>query len=74
MQQLRRARLRSVVLNVTIGIASSLGVAGCGSGGSNDPVAQAQAGHEAAKSSMEYMRNQHKAQPKIASKAHPKGQ
>jgi hypothetical protein len=49
-------------------------VAGCGSGGSNDPVAQAQAGHEAAKSSMEYMRNQHKAQPKTASKAHPKGQ
>ena len=74
MWQVRRLRVRYVVLIVTIGMVSSPGLTGCGSGGTGDPVAQAQAGNEAAKSSMEYMRNRHKAQPKAASKAHTKSQ
>jgi hypothetical protein len=65
------ARLRFVVLIITIGFASSLALSGCGSGGGGSPAEPAPSGHDAAKSSMEYSR-QHIAESKTASKARRK--
>lgn len=73
MQRLRTARRRCLVSMLTIGLASLPGLTGCGSGdGSSSSGEQATKGHEAAKSSMEYMRK-HIAETKTASKAHRKG-
>ncbi len=65
------AHLRSVVLIITIGLTSSLALSGCDSGGGG-PTEQAQTGHEAAKSSMEYMRK-HIAESRGAPKTKSKG-
>jgi len=76
MQRLRIAHLRSLVLILTIGFAPSLTLTGCDSGGGGTPVEQAKAGHEAAKSSMEYMKKQHagsKGAPKTQSRQAPTG-
>jgi hypothetical protein len=69
MPRLRIARLRSAVLIVTVGFAPSMALTGCGSGGGGNPapVASAEAGQAAAKSSMEYMKQRH-ADSKGASK------
>ena len=56
MQPLRIVSLCSSVLMLTIGLAGSLVLTGCGSGSSATSVEQATAGHEAAKSSMDYMK------------------
>jgi hypothetical protein len=76
MQQLRVARLRSAVLILTIGFAPSLTLTGCSSGDGGTEVEQAKVGHEAAKSSMEYMRKRHaelQGGPKTQSRQAPKG-
>jgi hypothetical protein len=52
----RLIRLCSSVLVLTIGLAWSLTLTGCGSGSSATAVEQAIAGHVAAKSSMDYMK------------------
>jgi hypothetical protein len=53
----RLIRLCSSVLVLTIGLAWSLTLTGCGSGSATaTAVEQATAGHEAAKSSMDYMK------------------
>ena len=57
MQPLRTVPLRFSVLILTIGFAWSLTLSGCGSGSTTaTAVEQATAGHEAAKSSMDYMK------------------
>jgi hypothetical protein len=76
MQQQRIARLRSVVLILTIGFAPPLTLTGCDSGGGGTPTEQAQKGQEAAKSSMDYMKKQlaaSRAAPKTQAKQAPKG-
>jgi hypothetical protein len=59
MPRLRIARLRSAVLIVTVGFAPSLALTGCDSGGGGSPNEQARTGRDAAKSSMEYMKQRH---------------
>jgi hypothetical protein len=57
MQPLRIVRLCSPLMILTIGFALSLTLTGCGSGSATaTAVEQATAGHEAAKSSMDYMK------------------
>jgi hypothetical protein len=57
MQPLRIVPLCSSVLILTIGFASALTLTGCGSGSATaTAVEQATAGHEAAKSSMDYIK------------------
>ena len=56
MQPHRIVRLCASVLILTIGFAWSLTLTGCGSGSSATAVEQAIAGHDAAKSSMDYMK------------------
>ncbi len=76
MQQLRRGRLRSAILILTIGFAPSLTLTGCDSGGGGPSAEQAKVGHEAAKSSMEYMRKSRaelQGGPKTQSRQAPKG-
>ena len=65
------AHLRSVVLIITTGLTSSLALSGCDSGGAG-PTEKAQTGHEAAKSSMDYMRK-HIAESRGAPKTKSKG-
>jgi hypothetical protein len=56
MQPLRMVRLCSLGVILTIAFALSLTLTGCNSGSSATAVEQATAGHEAAKSSMDYMK------------------
>jgi hypothetical protein len=56
MQPLRIVRLCFSVMILTTGFAWSLTLTGCGSPSSATPVEQAIAGHDAAKSSMDYMK------------------
>jgi hypothetical protein len=72
MRRLPTAPLRSVIWTVTTGALLSLGVTGCDSGDGGNPIEQAKTGQEAAKSSMEYMKQRHAAQkpgPRAPSKA-----
>jgi hypothetical protein len=62
MQRLPTARPRSVVLTLMIGIVWSLSLSGCDSDDGGTPMEQAKTGQEAAKSSMEYMKQRHAAQ------------
>jgi hypothetical protein len=56
MQPLRTVHLCSLGVILTFALALSLTLTGCGSGGSATAVEQATAGHDAAKSSMDYMK------------------
>ncbi len=76
MRRLPTAHLRSVVLTLAMGVVSSLAMTGCDSGDTGNPVEQAKTGQEAAKSSMEYMKQRHEAQKpgsKTQSKQQPPG-
>jgi hypothetical protein len=76
MRRQRIARLRSLVLILTIGFAPPLTLTGCDSGGGGTTAEQAKAGHEAAKSSMEYTKKrlaESRAANKTQSKQAPKG-
>ena len=57
MQSFRIVRVCSFVMVLSIGLAGTLTVTGCSSGSNANAVDQAIAGREAAKSSMDYMKN-----------------
>jgi len=72
MQPVRIVRIRAHIMVLTIAFVWSLTLTGCGSGKSATAVEQATAGHDAAKSSMDYMKKHRSESSKAVKKVNIK--